>query len=142
MPYPRSTLILALAAMGFSAPAAALRPSLGSLYLHARAAEVAGDVRGAAAGFATLLAEAPGDPVIANRAYRQALSGGDMDLAIRAARALQAQQAIPSDGRLLLALTAIKSRNWAEANEQTEKLGQDRVFGFVVPYLRAWIAGG
>jgi tetratricopeptide (TPR) repeat protein len=142
MPYSRSTVILALGAMALSAPAAALRPSLGSLYLHARAAEVAGDVRGAAAGFATLLAEAPGDPVIANRAYRQALSGGDMDLAIRAARALQAQQAIPSDGRLLLALAAIKARNWAEAREQAEKLSQDRVFGFVSPYLRAWIAVG
>jgi len=142
MPDPRSFLSIGLCALALAAPAKAIRPSPGSLYIHARAAEAAGDVREASAGFAALLAEDPGNAALATRAYRQALSSGDMELAVRAARQLDAQQALPSDARVLLALERIKVRDWIKAGAETEKLSQDRVFGFLAPYLRAWVAVG
>ena len=142
MPYLRSSLLLGLSALGLAVPAAAVPPSSGSLYIRARAAEAAGDVREASAGFAALLAEDPANATIATRAYRQGLASGDLELAKRAARQLDAQQSLPSDARVLLALTQIKARDWTKAADATEKLSQDRVFGFLAPFLRAWIAVG
>lgn len=141
MTFPRSFCVVALLA-GFAAPAAAVRPSLGALYVHARAAEVAGDVSEANAGFATLLAADPSNPTIATRAYRQALSGGDMALALKAAQALASGPALPSDARVLIALAAIRAHDWTKAQASADALTQDRVFGFVAPYLNAWIAVG
>jgi len=141
MRYPSVSLSLCLLA-SIAAPATAVRPSLGALYVHARAAEVAGDVNEANAGFATLLAADPSNPTIATRAYRQALAGGDMALALKAAQALAARPALPSDARVLLALAAIRAHDWPKAQASADALTQDRVFGFVAPYLHAWIAVG
>jgi tetratricopeptide (TPR) repeat protein len=138
MRYPSVSVVLFLA--GVAAPAAAVRPSLGALYVHARAAEVAGDVNEANAGFATLLAADPSNPTVATRAYRQALSGGDMALALKAAQALATGPALPSDARVLLALAAIKAHDWPRAQASADALTHDGVFGFLAPYLRAWIA--
>ena len=104
MRHPSRFLLLGLSASFVAAPAAAVRPSPASLYIHARAAEAAGDVREASAGFAVLLAANPANTNIATRAYRQALSSGNMELAVRAARLLETRRALPSDARLLLAL--------------------------------------
>jgi tetratricopeptide (TPR) repeat protein len=142
MLHSRSPLLLCLSALLTAAPAVASRPSLGSLYVRARAAEVAGDVRTANADFASLLAADPGNTIVATRAYRQALSGGDMDLAVRAARALASGPDLPSDARVLLVLADIKARDWPGAQAAANALAQDRVFGFVAPYLSAWIAVG
>jgi len=141
MRYPSVSLVLFLLA-GVATPAAAVRPSLGALYVHARAAEVAGDVNEANAGFATLLAADPSNPTIATRAYRQALSGGDMALALKAAQALAAGPALPSDARVLLALAAVRARDWPKAQASADALTRDGVFGFLAPYLHAWIALG
>jgi len=135
-------LLLALPALLVAAPGSAMRPSPESIYIHARAAEAAGDVREASAGFATLLAAYPANTNVATRAYRQALSSGNMDLAVKAARALDARQALPSDARVLLVLNDIKARDWAKARAGCATLDQDHVFGFLAPYLRAWIAVG
>ena len=135
-------LVVGLSALMLASPVAAMTRSAGSLYLRARAAEALGDVATANAGFATLLAENPTDPVIANHAYRQALSGGDMALAIRAAHLLDAQKSPPSDAKLLLVLEQIKAHDWVKARALTEQFSQDHVFGFLAPYLNAWIAVG
>ena len=130
-------LALALAAPSWAAPT-----SLGSLYIRARAAEAAGDVREANAGFSALMAQDPANIEVLTHAYRQALSAGDMTLAIRAAHLLDGRPAMPSDARVLLVLEQIRARDWAKARDVTEKLAQDRVFGFLAPYFRAWIAVG
>lgn len=122
--------------------AIAPRSSLASLYVRARAAQVAGDTAAANAGFTALMAADPDNVVIADRAYRQAVTAGDMPLALRAARMLDARQALPSDGYALLALEQIRARNWTKAGEATERLAKDRLFGFFAPYFRAWIAVG
>jgi tetratricopeptide (TPR) repeat protein len=142
MPYPRNALLLGLSALAWTSPVAALTPSAGSLYLRARAAEALGDMQGANAGFAALMAQDPASSMIATHAYRQALSGGNMALAARAAHLLDAQKSLPSDARLLLALEQVKAHDWVKARALTEQLGQDHVFGFFAPYLRAWIAVG
>jgi len=136
--------ILALAGLagGLSFPASALRPSPGGLYLRARAAVAAGDERTANAGFAALMAEDPANPGIAARAYRQAISAGDMALALRAAHQLDAQRVLPPDARILLVLEQVKARDWAKARDAVDRIAQDRVFGFLTPYLGAWIAFG
>jgi tetratricopeptide (TPR) repeat protein len=140
--YLRSVSLPGLVALALAAPVWAAPTSLGSLYVHARAAEAAGDVREANAGFSALMAQEPGNAMIATRAYRQALSVGDMALAIRAARLLDGQPTLPPDARILFVLEQVKTRDWVKAREATEKLAQDRVFGFLAPYFRAWIALG
>jgi Flp pilus assembly protein TadD len=125
-------------------PATAIvsRPSLGGLYVRVRAAEVAGDSKAANAGFATLMAQDPGNMTVAARAYRQAVMAGDMALALRAAHALDAKAALPPDGYVLLALEQIHARDWVKARAATERVGQQRLFGFLVPYFHSWIALG
>ena len=140
MPYLRSIFLTAGVLLLAAAPAGASQPSLGNLYVRARAAEAAGDTRAASEGFAALLAQDPTNAMFATRAYRQALSGGDIALAIRAARLLETQKTLPSDARVLLVVEQIKARDWTKAREATERLAADRVFGFLAPYLRAWIA--
>jgi len=141
MAYSR-LLLLGLSAFALAAPAYALTPSQGGLYLRTRAAEALGDVQSASAGFAALMAQDPGNKLIADHAYRQAILGGDMGLAVRAAHLLDAQKSVPSDARLLLLLEQVKAHDWAKARALTEQLAQDRAFGFFAPYLRAWIAAG
>ena len=139
--YKRS-LVVGLSALMLASPVGAMTRSSGSLYLRARAAEALGDTPTANAGFAALLTESPADSMIANHAYRQALSAGDMALAVRAAHVLEAQKAPPSDAKLLLVLEQIKAHDWVKARASADAFAQDHVFGFLAPYLRAWIAVG
>jgi tetratricopeptide (TPR) repeat protein len=141
MPYPR-VFLLGASALALVSPASAVKPTAGSLYLRTRAAEALGDVHGASAGFAALIAQEPGNVVLAEHAYRQAVENGDMALAIHAAHLLDAQKALPSDAKVLLALEQVKARDWAKARASTERLAQDGAFGFLAPFFRAWIALG
>ncbi|RYY45066.1 MAG: hypothetical protein EOP59_05115, partial [Sphingomonadales bacterium] len=75
-----------LAALALALPATA-HADLGE-YVKARAASADGAVDVAAAGYAAALAAAPGDEVVAIRAYRNALAAGDIALARRAAAVL------------------------------------------------------
>ena len=142
MPFPRAFLLLGLLALALAPPVLAARPTAAGLYLRARAAEALGDVRGANAGFTALLAQDPGNATVASHAYRQALEAGDMDLAVRAAHLLDTQNARPSDARILLLIEKVKAHDWPKARALTETLSQDRAFGFLAPYFRAWIAIG
>ncbi|WP_416366424.1 hypothetical protein [Sphingomonas aurantiaca] len=83
-----------------AAPAAAETGDL-SAYLKARAADAAGRPDLAAASYAKVLAAAPDDPVVAIRAYREALEAGDMPLAARAAAVLNRAGVAPADAALL-----------------------------------------
>jgi tetratricopeptide (TPR) repeat protein len=140
--YLRSIPLSGLLALALAMPAMAAPSSLGGLYIRARAAEAAGDVRAANAGFATLMTQDPANKMVALHAYRQALRGGDMPLAIRAAHMIDGQPSMPPDARILLVLEQVKARNWAKARDAAEKLAQDRIVGSLAPYFRAWIAVG
>jgi tetratricopeptide (TPR) repeat protein len=138
--------VTALAAILMTPPPAmasnvrAISPA--GLYVRARAAEIDGNPRAASEGFAALLAREPTNRLLAQRAYGQALSSGDLQLALRAARLLDKQGVLRPDGRLLLAVEAVRTGKWAEARASIDKVEQDRLFSFLVPMLRAWIALG
>jgi Flp pilus assembly protein TadD len=111
-----------------------------ALYLRARAAEAAGDTATASAGLSQLIAQDPGNQALQQRAYRQAIASGDMALALRTAGLLDKVAALPPDGRLLLALEAVREQNWGLADTVAERVAQERLFAFFVPFLHAWVA--
>lgn len=109
-------------------------------YMRVRAAALAGDVDTANSELSVLLAKDPGNVIIGARALREAIAGGDEKLALRAARALDQAQALTPDGPLLFAIDAIQRRDWKAARAETDRLEASKLFAFVAPFLRGWIA--
>jgi len=136
----KAPILLALFAT--SASAASERVPSVLLYARARAAEANGDARLASAGFAELVGREPANELVVSRSFREALAGGDLPLAVRSARILAKANKLPPDGRVLLAADAIRARDWAAAGHEADLLAKERLFGFTVPFLRAWIALG
>lgn len=130
------SLGLALAAVH---PAAAQPVEDLAGYVRARAADAEGATANAAAGYARALAAAPGDPVIALRAYRQALAIGDYALASRAAAVLVRDGSAPPDTALLALAIALKTADPAGADRAIDRLERG-TFDFLVPATRAWLA--
>ena len=118
-----------------AAPQSAIRD-----YVRARAADADGLMGLAATGYGAVLEQNPQDPVVASRAYRQAIGAGDRALALAAARRLDAQSRLPPDGRLLLLAEAVADRDWTGAGVLADAVERDKAFAFLVPALRAWIA--
>ena len=85
-----------------------------SAYFTARAADADGRVDRAAASYAKVLATTPDDPVVAIRAYREALEAGDMPLATRAVAVLNKAGVAPADAALIPLADAAR-RNDAKA---------------------------
>jgi tetratricopeptide (TPR) repeat protein len=136
----RAAILLPLAMAAGSAGAAAPKPAeLQAGYVRARAAEIGGDTADASKSFAALLAADPANATVAARGLRQALVGGNMALAVRAARTLQAAGKLPPDGAILLGVAALEARDWRGVELQAEALGTTP-FAFTAPYLRAWAA--
>lgn len=144
----RQTLPIAAAVAALLAPPPAIATSPvrtvspDILYMRARAAEADGNARVASEGFAALMAREPTNSLLAQRAFSQGISSGDLVLALRAARLLEKQNMLRPDNRLLLAIDAVRTGNWAEARANVARVEQDRLFSFLVPMLRAWIALG
>jgi len=111
-------------------------------YVRARAADDLGELSTAANGFATAAAENPGNMTLALRAYRQAVAAGDMALALKGAKALDGQQSLPPDGTLLLLGDAVQSKDWKRARALTDRVAAEKLFAFLAPVMRAWIAYG
>ena len=138
---PRALTLLLLTVPAMPAIASRAAPqSVIRDYVRARAADADGRMGAAAAGYGAVLARHPDDPLVASRAYRQAIGAGDRALALAAARRLEAQSRLPPDARLLLLAEAVSGRDWAGATAQTDAIGRDKPFAFLVPALRAWIA--
>jgi tetratricopeptide (TPR) repeat protein len=139
---PITALMAALLAPLPAIAATVRAPSPAALYVRARTAEINGNPRAASEGFSALLAREPTNVLLGQRAYSQALSSGDLPLALRAARLLDKQSVLRPDGRLLLVVDSVRTGNWAAARADIDKVEQDRLFSFLVPMLRAWIALG
>ncbi|ARS25912.1 hypothetical protein KC8_01195 [Sphingomonas sp. KC8] len=143
---PTATALIALTIAGSHAHAAAPAsrdvPSAIQQYVRARAADAAGLTELAAAGYGAALAATPNDPLVAMRAYRQAMMAGDRALALRAANVLVSTGKQPPDVRMLLLTEAVSAKNWAGAATIVDQIEQDQVFAFAAPALRAWIARG
>ncbi len=124
-----------------AAPAAAMRGDAEALgqYVRARLADAAGAPEQAAPGYAMLLAEQPEDSALALRAWRGAIAAGDMALASRAARLLDARGVLPAEGRILMAAEAMVARDWPAARMAVDRIEEEQAFEFLAPILRAWI---
>ncbi|MFL9842745.1 tetratricopeptide repeat protein [Sphingomonas sp. ST-64] len=108
-------------------------------YVKARAAAADGAVDAAAAGYAAALAEAPGDEVVAIRAYRNALAAGDIALARRAAAVLVRSGVAPADTAILEFADAVRTRDRLRADDALGRIGSGPL-DFLAPVLRAWLA--
>ncbi|WP_230769100.1 tetratricopeptide repeat protein [Sphingomonas sp. Leaf4] len=108
-----------------------------SAYVRARAADDAGQVGVAAAGYAAALAAQPGDPVIAVRALREGLASGDLPLARRAGAVLRAADVAPADIELLAFADALVARDAAGQRAALVRL-QGTPIAFLAPMMAAW----
>ncbi|HWL46149.1 MAG TPA: hypothetical protein VNQ31_00395, partial [Sphingomonadaceae bacterium] len=132
-------------AVSFAMPAAATRPASGTImadYVRARAAAAEGQAEVAARAYGVVLAAAPANAMVANRAYRQAIIAGDRPLAVKAVKALEARGALLPDARLFLLVEAVDASDWTQATALVDEIEKDGIFAFAVPVLRAWIAYG
>lgn len=144
---PRTTPIFVslISALLASAPVAAAQtrePSEAERYVRMRAASTAGDTQTATNELSILLARDPGSDMIAERAYREAIAAGDKPLALKAANALAQRNALPPDGPLLFLVDAVQAKDWKRARAQVDQLEAGKLFAFMGPMLRGWIALG
>ncbi len=131
-------LLVSVLTLGAVAPARADTANVAT-YLKARAADGDGRADLAAAGYARALAAAPTSTVIAARAYREALSAGDIALATRAAAALRGSADAPAD-LPLLPLAQAAGNNDPAATEAAITALAPTPLGVLAPSLRAWLA--
>jgi tetratricopeptide (TPR) repeat protein len=108
-------------------------------YVRARAADAAGAAQFASVGYAEALTAAPGDEIIAMRAYRQALAAGDYVLASRAGATLVKAGVAPPDTAVLAFAMALRNGDPAGAGRAADMLARGP-FDFLAPSLRAWLA--
>ncbi|MET3723206.1 tetratricopeptide repeat protein [Sphingomonas trueperi] len=125
-------------ALLLAAPAAAQTADLTD-YVRARAADAAGAAGVAAQGYGRALAATPDDPVIALRAYRQALMVGDMALATRAAAVMEKAGVAPPDTALVDMAVALAAGNQPGAADAVKRL-KGTPFDFLMPIFTAWLA--
>jgi tetratricopeptide (TPR) repeat protein len=119
-------------------PAEAQNPL--TAYVRARAADDLGELDLAAKGYAAALAENPGNTTLALRAFRQAMEAGDMRLAVRTARMLDANASLPPDGTVLLLADAVSRHAWGETSPLIARMTREKLFAFFAPVMQAWIA--
>jgi tetratricopeptide (TPR) repeat protein len=136
---PASLLNRTLLTLALLAPTPAFADPDLAAYAKARAADADGAVDLAAASYARALAAAPRDPVIAIRAYREALEAGDTALATRAAAVLDATGVAPSDAALFPLAEAARRGDTKAADAAIAKLATGPLV-VLVPALTAWTA--
>ena len=105
--------------------------------MRARAADADGNAETAAAGYARALKAAPDNPVVAVRAYRAALSAGDMALATRARAVLEKADVAPADTALLALAEAVRAGDRAATDAAIKRIGSGPL-DFLVAPIRAW----
>lgn len=125
-------------ALLLAVPAAAQTVDLTD-YVRARAADAAGAAGVAAQGYARALTATPDDPVIALRAYRQALMAGDVALAGRAAAVMEKAGVAPPDTALLDMAVHLAAGDDPRAADAVKRL-KGTPFDFLMPILTAWLA--
>lgn len=134
----RACQLAALAMLALPMPSAASAPDLAA-YMKARAADADGAVASAARDYALALAAAPDDPVVAIRAYREAVQAGDLTLADRALATLSARDVAPADAALLAIAVAAQKGDRPAAAAAIARLDQEQLRILAAP-LRAWAA--
>lgn len=132
--------LAALAALASSVEARRIEPSGLALYATARAADASKDAPVALDRYREALTLAPDVIGVAFRAYRSGVDGGDYDLALRAAQALERMGTVPPDAHLILYIAEVRARDWRAARRRLARIGEDRGFDILVPMLGDWLA--
>lgn len=91
----------------------------------------------AATNYARALDGAPDNPLVAVRAYREALQAGDLRLADRAAASLARAGALPDDAALLALAAAARDDDTAAVDAALTRLDAGRL-KVLVPALKTW----
>ena len=121
-------------------PALASRPSNAArTYLEARAAAIEGNHSRSAALFAELVDTRAGSPAITKEAVSQAISAGDMKLALRLVKGLRAEDT-PVEARLLQVGDALRANDSGRALALLRERSEAGDLGFVTPFVQAWAA--
>ena len=142
-PITRTCSLIGLAAVVAAGPALASRQMLPqspeSLFVGARAADMAGDARRSALLYSSLVQAEPSNRMIAAKAISQAIAAGDLALALRLARAHPPEQ-LTTEGRLALVADEL-ARGRAEGAERVLRARGDGVdLSFLLPAVSAWRA--
>lgn len=115
-------------------PASASTPDL-LAYMQARAADGDGASGLAARRYADALAATPGDTGVAAHAYRQAITAGDLKLALDSAATLG--HAAPADADLLILASATAHDDLPAAQAAIDRIGKSQLAVLSQP-LAAW----
>lgn len=110
-----------------------------STYARARAADRANDNATAVASYSAALTLASDVTMVAFRAYRAGVDGGDYNLALRAAQALERVGIVPADAHLLLYIAAVRDRDWSAASTRLKTIAEEEGFDFLAPLLGRWL---
>ena len=126
-----------LAAVPSTAQAVPAGRSELSLFVGARAAELAGDAQRSAQLYASLAKADPASRTVANRAIAQAIIAGNMDLALRLIRSDRSNRAGVDTGLLLAADGLARGREREALAALASSAGD---LSFLSPFVSAWIA--
>ena len=110
--------------------------------MQARAAATEGALAEASRSYAAALAAAPDNRILASSALGHAIAAGDRALAVAAARRLETSGEATPEVRLTLLAEAVRTAEWRAAEAQVDGIAADRVYAFMAPILRAWVAQG
>jgi tetratricopeptide (TPR) repeat protein len=130
-----------LAVAALPAHAAAKRPAPVDpldTYVHARTASMVGDYRRSAELYARLAEADPNDRVVARRAVAQAISAGDMGLALKLAHGMAKDVELGVDARLLLVADELRRGKEGRALALLKAKGDEPDLSFLAPILEAW----
>ena len=116
---------------------ALVRSSGASIFVGARAAELQGDARRAAVLYASLAQADPANAMLANRAISQAISAGDMTLALRLAKNRPPEK-LGLDARLALAGDLLLQRRTGQALDLLRRDSDSGSIAFIAPLIAAW----
>ncbi len=114
-------------------------PSDLAAYVRARAADADGKAAMASSGYANALEAAPGDAVIALRAYRAAITAGDFVVLNRARMVLERANLAPADAALLALAEAVRDNDTAATQKAIDRI-KTGPLDFLAPAFRAWAA--
>ena len=108
------------------------------VYLQARAASISGNYAQSAEMLSRLVEANAASPTIARQAVLEAISAGDMKLALRIAQSLPAQST-PIEARMLQVAEQLRTRNPERALPLLQGGSDSGELLFLRPFVEAWI---
>jgi tetratricopeptide (TPR) repeat protein len=92
--------------------------------------------------FGAALMATPDDILLQRRAFELALTSGNFDRALRLGEAIAQNDAAVSSVNQLLAIDAIRRKDWATAETITKRMPDVGIDAIIVPLLKSWTAVG